>query len=65
MKRTTERTVFSRCYLCGKEEPLEYVEFAEYVCPKDKVRIDKFLSKLRTRRTRYHSVEAFVNAHKL
>jgi len=52
-----------KCYMCGKEEILEYVDFCEWVCPKDKARIDKFFAKLKTRRTRWQSPKTWLGGH--
>ena len=49
----------SKCYMCGIEDNLYYIDFSEFVCLKDKARIDKFLSKIKTKRTR-----CSVNAYK-
>jgi len=60
MKRPT-----AKCYLCGKEEKLKYIEFIEWLCEKDYARVVKFLDRLKTRKTRYKSFEAFIGGHKL
>lgn len=52
-----------KCYLCGNEEQLEYVDFAEWVCEKDKIRIEKFFKKLKARRTRYQSPKTWLGGH--
>jgi len=58
-------TYLPKCYLCGSEEKLKYIEFIEFVCPKDYKRITKFLDKIKTRRTRYKSIEAWKGGHNL
>ena len=49
----------AKCYICNNEDQLYYVEFQEFVCKKDKERIDKFFSKLKTKHTRC-SVETYA-----
>ena len=54
-----------RCYLCGEEAQLRYVKFEEWVCDKDWEKFQKFVAKLKNRKTRYKSIEAWKGAHKL
>ena len=58
-------SIYPKCYICGKEERLKYIEFIEYVCSKDYNRIVKFLDKIKIRKTRYKDAEAWKGAHKL
>ena len=54
-----------KCNLCGKEERLRLIELTMWVCEKDKARIEKFFSKLKTARSRYTSIQSWKNRHQL
>jgi len=57
--------IYPKCFFCGSEEPLKYINFEEFVCDKDYKRIMKFLDKIKIRKTRYKNAEAWKGAHKL
>ena len=60
-----QKICYPKCYLCGNEEELKYISLSEWACPKDYARIERFLAKLKKRKTRYTSAVAFAGAHKL
>ncbi len=51
-----------KCYLCGKKECLYYINFCEFVCLKDKERFNRFIHRLKKRRTRT-TVEALIKKY--
>jgi hypothetical protein len=59
------RKPIAKCYLCGKEEELYFIEFNEWVCKKDRERFNKFFDRLKHKKTRSASVSAYKGLHKL
>jgi hypothetical protein len=54
-----------KCNFCGKQERLNYLELAMWLCEKDYNRILSIVNKMKKARTRYKSVESWINAHHL